>query len=336
MEPRVTICIPTYNQARYLPDAVESALAQDCPGLEVVVADDASTDATPRVLDALQKKGDPRLRIARTPTNLGRVANYRRCLYALARGQWVLNLDGDDYLCDPGFVSTALEAAGRYENVVLVGAGHVERKGESRRERLPVERESFFPGSRLFLAWGAYPLVHLATLYHRDTARRIGFYREPILNTDHESMLRLLLHGNAVLLPLAAGVWRVNQGSASQDLRFEATRQALRCYAGPAAHARELGAVSGLRPETVSAWERACGDKLLADYLYRVLRLASGAPPADAEFLHGELAALRRYLPFRVPPLAHDKRDAAKLALFKLLGTELFARLTGWGRDKSV
>jgi glycosyltransferase involved in cell wall biosynthesis len=53
----VSVCIPTRNQAPFLRAAIESALAQDLPGLEVLVHDDASTDATPQVLAAIR---DPR------------------------------------------------------------------------------------------------------------------------------------------------------------------------------------------------------------------------------------------------------------------------------------
>ncbi len=48
--PRVSVCIPTRDQAEYLVAAVASALAQDVDGLEVLVHDDASDDATPAVV----------------------------------------------------------------------------------------------------------------------------------------------------------------------------------------------------------------------------------------------------------------------------------------------
>jgi len=43
MDLKVSIMITTYNRANYLPQAIESALAQDYPNLEVIVSDDAST-----------------------------------------------------------------------------------------------------------------------------------------------------------------------------------------------------------------------------------------------------------------------------------------------------
>jgi len=44
--PKVTIMIATYNQERFIGEAIESAMAQDYPNLEIVVCDDCSTDRT--------------------------------------------------------------------------------------------------------------------------------------------------------------------------------------------------------------------------------------------------------------------------------------------------
>lgn len=50
MSATVSVVIPTYNRARLLPEALDSALAQPWPGLEIVVVDDGSTDSTPAVI----------------------------------------------------------------------------------------------------------------------------------------------------------------------------------------------------------------------------------------------------------------------------------------------
>src|SRR5574340_595951 len=73
-EPLVSIMIPTYGQEEVILKAVDSALAQDYPNLEIIVADDASPDCTSQLV-ATRK--DPRLHYHRNPTNIGRVANYR-------------------------------------------------------------------------------------------------------------------------------------------------------------------------------------------------------------------------------------------------------------------
>jgi glycosyltransferase involved in cell wall biosynthesis len=88
----VSVCIPTRNQARYLASAVWSALDQPVDDLEVLVHDDASTDATADVLAGFD---DRRLRIRRHPEQIGIAANRNTCL-ADARGKYVAWLDSDD------------------------------------------------------------------------------------------------------------------------------------------------------------------------------------------------------------------------------------------------
>jgi glycosyltransferase involved in cell wall biosynthesis len=90
--PKITVCIPTYNQARYLGDAIRSALAQTEADFELVVYDDASTDETPAVIASFQ---DPRIRSFRQTQNVGIARNRNSCV-SVARGRYLAWLDGDD------------------------------------------------------------------------------------------------------------------------------------------------------------------------------------------------------------------------------------------------
>ena len=44
--PKISVLIPTYNYARYLPEAIDSVLAQDFEDYELIVSDDCSSDKT--------------------------------------------------------------------------------------------------------------------------------------------------------------------------------------------------------------------------------------------------------------------------------------------------
>jgi glycosyltransferase involved in cell wall biosynthesis len=94
--PAVSICIPTYNYAHYLTDAVRSACEQTHPDLEVLIIDDASTDGTAALMERLSRK-DPRVRCVHNPRNLGLQANFNRCV-ELAAHECVKILCADDVL----------------------------------------------------------------------------------------------------------------------------------------------------------------------------------------------------------------------------------------------
>lgn len=95
-EPLVSILIPTYNGERFLKVALRSALEQTHRTIEVLVADDGSTDSTPQILDSFAA-ADDRIRVIRHETNIGAFDNVVGLL-AEARGEYVKFLLHDDVL----------------------------------------------------------------------------------------------------------------------------------------------------------------------------------------------------------------------------------------------
>ncbi|MEQ9608089.1 MAG: glycosyltransferase, partial [Kiloniellaceae bacterium] len=89
--PRVSVVLPAYNVAGSLPAAVASALNQSLASVEVLIADDGSSDGTAEVAADLARR-DPRVRVLRAPRNAGAAAARNRAL-AAARGDWVALLD---------------------------------------------------------------------------------------------------------------------------------------------------------------------------------------------------------------------------------------------------
>ena len=75
--PAVSVCIPTYNYARFLGSAIESVIAQTFEDFELIVSDNASTDDTQAVIASYD---DPRIRAYRNDHNLGLFGNFSRCL----------------------------------------------------------------------------------------------------------------------------------------------------------------------------------------------------------------------------------------------------------------
>jgi glycosyltransferase involved in cell wall biosynthesis len=90
MVPVVSVIIPTYNRAALVREAVASVKAQTYRDFEIVVVDDASTDATVEALAAWRD-----VRVLRQARRRG-VAAARNLGAAAARGQWLAFLDSDD------------------------------------------------------------------------------------------------------------------------------------------------------------------------------------------------------------------------------------------------
>lgn len=98
--PMVTVIIPCFNQGRYLPDAVNSVLAQTHADWECIIVNDGSTDNTREVALALAA-GDERIKYLEQ-RNKGRSAARNRGL-TQANGRYIQFLDADDYLLPEKF-----------------------------------------------------------------------------------------------------------------------------------------------------------------------------------------------------------------------------------------
>jgi glycosyltransferase involved in cell wall biosynthesis len=205
---KVTILIPTYNQAGFIREAIDSALAQTYPNLEVVVGDDASMDATHEIVASII---DSRLRYVRNPCNLGRTANYKNLLYNYATGDYVVNLDGDDYYTDSDYISEAVKIIAYNPQVVMVVARATTKKLiEEYVSDLPTQQT--LTGMQILkeLPNSKYFFMHMAVLYARKSALEVGFYRSAAISSDWESLYRLALRGSVKYLDRDVGVWRIH------------------------------------------------------------------------------------------------------------------------------
>lgn len=99
--PKVSIVTTTHNQEAYVRQAFDSFVAQqvDFP-VEIIVADDASTDSTPAIIREYAERYPHLFRPIFRPENLGLNRNLVGAL-AIARGEYIALCEGDDYWVDP-------------------------------------------------------------------------------------------------------------------------------------------------------------------------------------------------------------------------------------------
>ena len=118
MQPRLTIAIPTVNRAKLLGRAMESALAQTSTEIEILVSDNASTDATQEVIAQYAGRGIRTFRHERRMP----AARHGEFLINQARGEFFLGLSDDDYL-EPEFAAKVLALYDRHPELAFVYTG---------------------------------------------------------------------------------------------------------------------------------------------------------------------------------------------------------------------
>ncbi|ABW15893.1 glycosyl transferase family 2 [Parafrankia sp. EAN1pec] len=155
--PLVTIGLPVLNGENFLERALESLVTQDYPNLQIIVADNGSTDRTEEICRAFTRR-DARIEYHRSAVNRGAAWNYNR-LVRLAAGTYFKWAAHDD-LCAPSLVSrcvAGLEAGPRdavlaYPKTALIGLddaviGDFEDEMDLREEQ-PHERLKHFLSTR--------------------------------------------------------------------------------------------------------------------------------------------------------------------------------------------
>lgn len=203
----VTIVVLNYNYERFVGAAIESALAQTYPSLEVVVVDNGSTD---RSLQAIERFG-ARVRVVRVATNIGQGQGYNRGLEA-ARGEWIVWLDADDVL-DPDAIATCMALARPGTAKVQYALRCIDQDGRPLPGTVPHLRHQgdVLPLIRTFGHYGGPP--GSGNLY-RCSAIRPYFPVEPgewPIGTDTVPFLTAPFHGSVVDAGRALGSYRLHR-----------------------------------------------------------------------------------------------------------------------------
>jgi glycosyltransferase involved in cell wall biosynthesis len=177
MNPLVSIAIITYNQVNFIADAIDGALQQDYSNLQIVVADDGSTDGTDRVVREYACKHPLKVIAITGGPNLGITGNSNRVL-AACRGEYIAFLGGDDVLL-PGKISKQVEWFRCDESRVLCGH-QVEIFYESGAKSRDYHRTMFWVGGRgasKVIRFGV-PYCACAIMLKASAIPRHGFAKE--------------------------------------------------------------------------------------------------------------------------------------------------------------
>ena len=117
LKPRVSVIIPSYQNAKELPRAVISVLNQDYSNFEIVIIDNASTDGTPKICSTFAAS-EPRIKWKTLVQNLG-PAGARNEGVKIARGEFIAFLDADDEWLN-GKLATQVEILDSFPAIALV------------------------------------------------------------------------------------------------------------------------------------------------------------------------------------------------------------------------
>jgi glycosyltransferase involved in cell wall biosynthesis len=207
----VSVVIPSYNSARFLGQALESALAQDPPPDEVIIQDAGSTDGTAELVRELD---DERIQFI-SERDEGQSDALNRG-FARARGEWVVWLNADDVIY-PGL----LACADADSDLVYGDFDYIDEDGQTVRHFAPQPELS----AERLLADGCY-VFSGAAIFRRSLFERFGALDLRLRYAmDYDFYLRLAPHVHARYVPRTLGAFRVHGESKTTGITWGLIRE---------------------------------------------------------------------------------------------------------------
>ncbi|MDQ3936316.1 MAG: glycosyltransferase, partial [Actinomycetota bacterium] len=217
MTPLVTVGIPSYNHAAYLPHAIESVLGQTLTDVELVIADDGSTDGSLEIAQRYAAAHPGRVTVLTHPGQAHRgtaaTGNLHR---SHASGRFLLALGSDDAL-HPDALERGVEyLEARPETGFVYGYAHrIDGAGRP------------LPGARRFggdVTAGGRAVERLVqgnkvpfmtALFRRECVERAGPEHEEVVYADWELLVRIAAHCEVGFIPRVLAVQRVHGANTS-------------------------------------------------------------------------------------------------------------------------
>ncbi|NJD05706.1 MAG: glycosyltransferase [Methylococcaceae bacterium] len=212
-KPLVTIGIGTYNCAKFLGEAIQSALAQTYPIIEVLVYDDGSTDNTEQLLRSFH---DPRIRIIRSEVNNG-IGYARQRLKFECSGDFLVWLDADDRMY-PGRIESLLAGhKSTGSDLVIDRYAQIDQRSQTLPGILDVPK--FIESDRCFTRLFERNVMLPHPLISRSCFHSIDFDPSLRYSEDYDYWLKCSAAGRTFARIPAVGLeYRITGGSLSSDL----------------------------------------------------------------------------------------------------------------------
>ncbi len=212
--PLVSVLLAVHNGDPYLRTALDSVLRQTMADLELIVVDDASTDATP---DAIAAIDDPRLRVLRNDEQLGLATALNRGLDE-ARGRYVARLDADDVAL-PRRLERQVARIRATPGAVILGSAVCAIDDDGAPGAVHA-----MPATPTDIRWHllfSSPFFHPTVLFDREHLERGGFRYDPsfLESEDYDLWARVLASGDGANLSEFLVLYRVHGRQASQARR---------------------------------------------------------------------------------------------------------------------
>jgi glycosyltransferase involved in cell wall biosynthesis len=212
--PRVSVLAPSYNHQPYVVEAIASLLNQTYEDFELIVIDDASTDAT---FERIESFSDPRLIISRNETRRGGCATAWKA-YHRSQGEYIAFLDTDN-VCEPDMLrSLASQLDGKPDLLGVIGlARSIDDDGNTIADYFPDNAAGLNRYELLNKMFQLFnPVCAPAAMIRRKALDQVSFCSSQLGNLhDFATWIALLFLGEVAVIPERVLRFRIRNNDAN-------------------------------------------------------------------------------------------------------------------------
>ncbi len=206
-KPLVSICIPNYNNAKYLDMCITSALNQTYSNIEIIFVDNNSSDESLCIANKYQDK----INIYVNEKNIGQPKNTNKCI-ELSRGKYLVVLHSDDLLL-PKFAAKLVPILEEYSNVgIVVGERLITDENNNHRKITPFYNTNcIIPGIRQAKVFMMTSFLPCQVLVRREIMEKIGGVEERhIVNLDGLLWFKCALVSDVAYIQEEVAIYRIH------------------------------------------------------------------------------------------------------------------------------
>lgn len=225
--PLVSIICATYNQKKFIAQAIEGFLMQKVNfPIEIIIHDDASTDGTAEIVKTYEKKYPDLIKgIYQTENQYSKkVRIWETILYPIARGKYIAECEGDDFWIDPQKLQKQVDFLEAHPDYSLVTHRYEMMTGENNERKLASNvyfeknpKESYYTFDSNYL-FGVQFAIQTATILYRRSCLDLGKFSNCKYKRDVHFFYGLLQRGQGACLSLVGSVYRMNAGGVYTSL----------------------------------------------------------------------------------------------------------------------
>jgi glycosyltransferase involved in cell wall biosynthesis len=219
--PRVSVCVPSYNHSRFLPQALESILRQTFSDLEIIIVDDGSTDNSLEIAKSYASNHPSKIKLHTHPNheNLGISATVNAA-FKEVRGEYWMGLPSDDLL-HPQKIARQVEFLDQHQEIgwVYSYANFVDNEGQltdglfgNDVSKDPDPVETLIQGNQI---------PGMTALMRRSVSAQVGLHNPSLLYSDWHYWVRMAAASKVGFIPEPLVYYRLHDTNTSIGVRTE-------------------------------------------------------------------------------------------------------------------